>query len=266
MEETSPHLIAGTPPPASPLPKIRHVDLSDLGHCLRLGLADFRAAPQFGLFFSAFYVLCGFAMVWLGAGHVTWILATSLGFPLAAPFAAVGLYEVSRRREMGEALRWRGILGVVWNERGRQIPWMGAIIVIFFLFWTFLAHMLFALFMGVSALTDISTSWAVFLEPEGLRMIAAEIVVGAAVAFLLFSMTVVSLPLLLEKEVDFVTAMILSIGTVKANLGVMLVWAALIAVLTLAALIPWFLGLMVVLPVLGHATWHLYRRALADPA
>jgi uncharacterized membrane protein len=83
-------------------------------------------------------------------------------------------------------------------------------------------------------------------------------------AFLLFAMTVVSLPLLLEKEVDFVSAMLLSIQTVRENLPVMALWALIIAVLTLLALVPWFLGLMVVLPVLGHATWHLYRRALAE--
>ncbi len=250
-------------PAASPLPQIGKLTPPELIVCLKAGWSDFRAAPQFGLFFSAVYVLGGFLMLWLSAGHVTWVLATSLGFPLAAPFAAVGLYEVSRRLEDGEPLRWGAVLGVVWDERHRQIPWMGAIIVIFFLFWTFLAHMIFALFMGLSAFTDVT--WEVMLTGPWLRMALAEVVVGGAVAFLLFAMTVVSLPLLLEREVDFVTAMLLSIRTVRENLGVMLVWAAVIAVLTLLALLPWFLGLMVVLPVLGHATWHLYRRALYDP-
>jgi len=94
-------------------------------------------------------------------------------------------------------------------------------------------------------------------------MIGVELGVGAVLAFLLFSLTVVSLPLVLDREVDFVTAMLTSMKVVRANLAVMLVWASLIAVLSLLALLPWFLGLMVVLPVLGHATWHLYRRALA---
>jgi uncharacterized membrane protein len=95
-------------------------------------------------------------------------------------------------------------------------------------------------------------------------MIGTEIVIGGALAFLLFSMTVVSLPLLLEKEVDFVTAILLSLKTVAANFGVMVIWAGIIAVLTVAALVPAFLGLLIVLPVLGHATWHLYRRSLYD--
>lgn len=254
------------PPAASPLPIVQKVALSDLWAVLRAGWADFRAAPQFGLFFSAVYVLGGFMLVWLGAGHVTWVLAVSLGFPLAAPFAAVGLYEVSRRLEGGQPLKWKEVLGVVWAERGRQIPWMGAIIVIYFLFWTFLAHMIFALFMGLTAMTNVSQSLEVFLSGQGMIMIAVELVVGAVVAFVLFSLTVVSLPLLLDKEVDFVSAMLKSFETVRQNPVVMLVWAFIIAALSLTALAPIFLGLMVVLPVLGHATWHLYRRALMAPA
>ena len=242
--------------------EVQSLQLADLGAVLHAGLADFRRAPQFGLFFSAVYVLGGFVMLWLGAGHVSWTLATSLGFPLIAPFAAAGLYEVSRQMERGEALDWSGVLGIVWAERTRQLPWLGAIIVIYFLFWTFLAHMLFALFMGLSTMTNVTESWDVFFTANGLTMIAVELGVGAVLAFLLFALTVVSLPLVLDREVDFVTAMLISLQTVRANLPVMLVWAMLIAVLTLVALLPWFLGFMIVLPVLGHATWHLYRRAL----
>lgn len=94
-------------------------------------------------------------------------------------------------------------------------------------------------------------------------MIAVQLVVGGGLAFLLFALTVASLPLLLDREVDFVSAMILSVQVVAGNLGVMTAWALFIAVVTLLALVPWFLGLVVVLPILGHATWHVYRRALA---
>lgn len=252
--------------PASPKPMIGHVTVCEIWVCLKAGLADFRAAPQFGLFFSAVYVVGGFVMLWIGAGHVTWTLATSLGFPLAAPFAAVGLYEVSRRLEAGAPLNWKDVLGVVWQERTRQVPWIGFIIVFMFLVWTFLAHMIFALFMGLSAMTNISTSWDVFFTSEGVMMLGVELVIGGVIAFLIFSLTVVSLPLVLHKEIDFISAMLLSLACVRANLRVMLVWALVIAALTFVALLPWFLGLMVVLPVLGHATWHMYRRALYDPA
>ncbi|WP_439332822.1 DUF2189 domain-containing protein [Tranquillimonas alkanivorans] len=256
----------GVPAPGAPsaLPRIGRVTLTELREALILGWQDFRRAPSFGLFFSAVYVLGGLALVAFGAGTLAWTLTMSLGFPLIAPFAAVGLYEVSRRIEAGRPLVWSEVLGVVLAERDRQIPWIGAIIVIAFLFWTFFAHMLFALFMGLSTLTNVSTSWEVFLTANGMTMIAVELAVGGAFAFLMFSLTVVSLPLLLEREVDFVTAMLLSLRTVRENLGVMLVWAALIAVLLLAAMVPVFLGLFVALPVLGHATWHLYRRALYD--
>ncbi len=243
-------------------PAVQSLHFADLGAALRAGVRDFRRAPQFGLFFSAVYVLGGFFLIWLGAGHVSWTLATSLGFPLIAPFAAAGLYEVSRRMERDQPLLWREILAIVWQERTRQLPWLGAIIVIYFLFWTFLAHMVFALFMGLSTMTNVSESWDVFLTPNGLTMIGVELAIGAVLAFLLFSLTVISLPLVLDREVDFVTAMLISLATVRENLFVMLVWAFIIATLTLVALLPWFLGLMVALPVLGHATWHLYRRAL----
>lgn len=243
-------------------PQVRALSLRDLRDALVLGWRDFRYAPLFGLFFSAVYVLGGFLMIWLGAGHVTWVLATSLGFPLAAPFAAVGLYEVSRRIEQGKPLNFIQVLGVVWGERGRQVPWLGAIIVIYFLFWTFLAHMLFALMMGLSTMTNVTSDLSFLWSPAGLRMLAVEVVVGAAVAFLLFALTVVSLPLLLDREVDFVTAMLVSVELVRDNLGVMLLWAMFIAGASLVAMVPWFLGLILVLPILGHASWHVYRRAL----
>lgn len=249
----------------SPRPEIADLRFDDIAHVLRAGWRDFRRAPWFGLFFSAVYVLGGLALVLFGAGTVAWTLVVSLGFPLVAPFAAVGLYEVSHRLENGTPLIWREILGVVLAEKDRQIPWMGAIIVIYFLFWTFLAHMIFALFMGLSVMTNISSSFDAFLTANGMTMIAVELIVGAVFAFVLFGLTVVSLPLLLDKEIDFVTAMLLSFETVKRNLPVMLLWAVVIAGLALCAMVPLFLGLLVVLPVLGHATWHMYRRALVPP-
>jgi len=252
-------------PEAAQLPEIGRVTLRELFVVLRRGLDDFRAAPLFGVFFSGVYVVAGLGLLALGSGTFTWTLAVSLGFPLVAPFAAVGLYEVSRRLEDDEPLDWGAVLGVVIRERSRQMPWIGAIIVIYFLFWTFLAHLIFALIMGPSALINITSSLQSILTPRGYLLIAVEMGVGAVVAFVLFSLTVVSLPLLLERELDFVTAMLLSLRTVRRNLPVMLVWAAVIAVLTLLALLPVFLGLLVVLPVLGHATWHLYRRALCFP-
>ncbi|WP_460273267.1 DUF2189 domain-containing protein [Celeribacter sp. ULVN23_4] len=247
---------------AAPLPDVARLSLADLRAALLAGWSDFRRTPGFGCFFAAVYVVIGLAFVVFGAGTVLWTFAMSLAFPLFAPFAAVGLYEVSRRLERGDPLDWYKILGSVAAERDRQIPWMGAIIVIYVLFWSFLAHMVFALFMGLSVMTNISSSYEVFLTPNGLTMIAVELAMGGVLAFILFSLTVTSLPHLLEREVDFVTAMLYSLRVVRENFGVMLIWAALIAGLTFLAMLPLFLGLFIVLPVFGHATWHLYRRAL----
>jgi len=118
--------------------------------------------------------------------------------------------------------------------------------------------MIFALFLGLSTMTNVSSSYEVYLSGNGLIMLIVGSVVGAAFALLLYMITVVSLPLLLDREVDFVTAMITSFQSVTHNIAPMLFWAALIAGLTFISLIPGFLGLFIVLPLLGHATWHLY--------
>ena len=124
--------------------------------------------------------------------------------------------------------------------------------------------MIFALFLGLSTMTNVSSSYAVFLTPNGIAMLAVGTVVGGIFALLLYMITVIALPLLLEREVDFVTAMITSFQVVLANPVPMLAWAALIAGLTFAAMLPAFLGLFLVLPLLGHATWHLYRLVTAE--
>ena len=255
----------GPAPASDPVPEIAGLDLSDIRFALSRGWADWRAAPGLGFVFASVYVLGGMVLAFVSGGFVFQTLILALGFPLFAPFAAVGLYETSRRLETGRPLDPYRIFGAVWREKDRQIPWAGAIIVIYFLFYSFLAHMIFALFMGTSPLTNISTSYEAFLTPNGLTMIAVELAVGAVLGFILFALTAFSLPLMLHKEIDFMTAMLHSFAAVQANLGVMVLWAAIIGVTVVAAMAPVFLGLFVALPVLGHASWHLYRRALIHP-
>jgi uncharacterized membrane protein len=240
------------------------LEMSDLRASLAAGWRDLCAAPMFGLFFAAVYVLGGWLIAWAmtAKGQIWWTIIAGAGFPILGPFIACGFYEVSRRLEQGIALEWPGILGAVVSQKDRQIPTMAAIIVVFFLFWNFLAHMIFALFLGSATLTNITTSPEVFLSPEGLMMLAFGTAVGAVFAGVLFALTVVSLPLLLDRDVDFITAMIASWGLVMANPGVMLVWAGLIAASLFIGMLPGFLGLFIVLPLFGHASWHLYRRAL----
>ena len=246
-------------------PEVLQVDLSDIRAALVAGWNDFRSAPRYGLFFAGFYVLGGWMVYWAvtAKGQLWWTLVAGTGFPILGPFVAAGLYEVSRRLEAGVALRRREIFTVIFRQKDRQIPSMAAVIVVFFLFWNFLAHMIFALFLGNASMTNISTSIAVFTSAQGLSMLAVGTVVGAGFATLLFSLTVVSLPMLLEKEVDFVTAMLTSLEVVKAAPGVMLGWGGLIGAVVMVSMVPGFLGLFLTLPVIGHASWHLYRRAIA---
>ncbi|MFV0333276.1 MAG: DUF2189 domain-containing protein [Tropicimonas sp.] len=249
----------------SPRPEIAELEWSDILCALKTGWSDYRRAPGFGLVFSAVYVLGGLFLSFVSGGFVTQTLILALGFPLVAPFAAVGLYETSRRIEQGEPLKLGQIFGVVWREKDRQIPWAGAVIVLYFLFYFFLAHMIFALFMGLSVMTNVTSSLDVFLTPNGLAMIAVEFLVGGGLAFLLFALTALSLPLLVDREIDFITAMLLSLQAVRRNIALMAAWAGIIAVSVVVAMIPAYLGLFVALPVLGHATWHIYRRALIHP-
>lgn len=256
MEDT-----AGQAPAA---PEIMQVEVRDLTESLARGWRDFLAAPLFGLFFAGVYVAGGW-IIFLAVterGELWWTLPASAGFPILGPFIACGFYEISRRLEAGEPLGWGAVLGVIFRQKDRQIPSIAAVIVVFFLFWNFLAHMIFALFLGRATMTNVSSSFAIFLTPEGLTMLAVGTVVGAVFATLLYALTVVSLPLLLDREVDFVTAMITSVNLVRANPVVMLGWGALIAVSLFAGMAVFFLGLFLVLPVFGHATWHLYRRAI----
>jgi uncharacterized membrane protein len=240
--------------------------LGDLSAALAAGWRDFLAAPQFGLFFGGVYVLAGVAAAYVAlvGGELSWLIPAAAGFPLVAPFVAVGLYEASRRRQRGEPMTWPAILGALKGHGDDQILSMGVIVFVAFSFWMIVAHAIFAIFMAESGLgaNGGSESLAALMTPEGLAMLTVGSAVGGVMALAFYAMTVISLPMLVDRKVSFPTAIIASFAVVRGNPAVMLAWAAIIAGLLAAAMIPAFIGLLVALPVLGHATWHLYMRAV----
>ena len=250
----------------SPIPAPADISGADLRAALHAGWQDFRRAPLFGLAFSAVYVFGGMVLyaVFVASGQSWWFIPIAVGFPLLAPFAATGLYEVSRRLETGAALSWGAVAGCVFAQRDRQVPSMAMVIMLAFMFWVFVAHTIFALFFGLRPITGSTAE--MLLSPAGLQMLALGGAIGGIMAATLFALTVISLPLLLDREVDFITAMITSVQAVSRNPVTMLLWAAIIAALLFLAMLPLFLGLFLALPVLGHASWHLYRRVLPEPA
>lgn len=244
---------------------VNPVTVRDLRAALSAGIADFRRAPALGLFFGAIYAFAGIFVIYalsrLNAPY--WVIPAAVGFPLIGPFIAVGLYEISRRLEAGTPLTWKGVLFVIFESRKREVSWMAFVVLFIFWIWMYQVRIWLAIFLGFQSFSTVGAFLTVVTTtPDGLAFLAVGSIVGAALATVLFSVTVISIPLLLDRDPDIVTAMITSVQTVLKSPVVMLGWGAFVAVLLVAAMLPAFLGLLVVLPVLGHATWHLYRRAV----
>ncbi|MGY3450210.1 DUF2189 domain-containing protein [Bradyrhizobium sp. USDA 4353] len=246
-------------------PVVRRITTADIAEALTQGLRDFQAQPLFGLAFGLIYVLGGISIVLcvtaFGMVYLAYPLAA--GFALIGPFVAIGLYEVSRRRELGQPISY----GAIWRTitSRAEIAWMAFVTVFFFVIWMYQIRLLIALLLGLNASFSSFKEFmtVVLTTNEGLLFLAIGNLDGAALSLVLFSLTVVSFPLLLDRDVDFVTAMITSVRAVVASPGPMIGWAAVITVLLIVSALPYFLGLLVTVPVLGHATWHLYRRIVA---
>jgi len=250
--------------PVPRAPKLRAIGWKDIGVALRRGLRDFARAPQYGLFFGGVFALGGIAIyLFLMIYDAAWmIIPIAIGFPLIGPFVAAGLYEVSRRLASGAPLTWKAVLVTVFRQRERQLGWMAFVVLFIFWVWVYQVRILLALFMGFSASANLDLLLHNIVTTQGgLTFLAVGTLVGLGLALVLFSTTVLAMPMLLDTELDFVTAMINSVRAVLRNPLPMLGWGVVVTALTMVALTPLFLGLLVVLPVLGHATWHLYALA-----
>ncbi|MGZ3327536.1 MAG: DUF2189 domain-containing protein [Xanthobacteraceae bacterium] len=249
-------------------PVVQRIRAADIAEALGQGLRDFQAMPFYGLLFGALYAAGGVAILLcltaFGLVYLAYPLAA--GFALIGPFVAIGLYEISRRRETGQPISLLAIWSTVKSRS--EIGWMAFVTLFVFVIWMYQVRLLIALLIGLNAsfssLREFMT--VVLTTNEGLVFLAIGNAVGAALSLILFSLTVVSFPLLLDRDVDFVTAMITSVRAVVTSPVPMIGWAAGIVVLLIVSALPDFLGRRVTLPGLGHATWHLYRRIVAPVA
>jgi len=249
------------------IPEVNKITATDISAALKAGFSDFLARPVmsgfFGLFYAVFGILFVWCLVWLG--KIWMIIPAAVGFPLVAPFAAAGLYEISRRRQRGESFGWADILTVMAHQRKREMGWMAFVTLFIFWVWIYQIRLWLALILRDASFSNFDGFLhIVFFTPQGWLFLTIGTCAGAALSAALFSVTVVAMPMLLDRETNFVSAMLTSVSVVRENPVVMLSWAAIISVTMLLSLVPAFLGLIFTLPILGHTTWHLYQRAVAQ--
>jgi uncharacterized membrane protein len=250
---------AAPPAAAGAEPEVRRIELGDLNVALRRGWADFLEIPTQLVFLCVLYPLIGLVAATLAAGgnamHLFYPMAA--GFALVGPLAALGLYEISRRREQGLEASWVNVFDVLRSPAIGSIFALGVALLAIFMAWLWVADWIYAATLGSVPWTDFWT--ALTGTPEGMRMILIGNLVGFLFAAVVLVLTAVSVPMLLDRNVGVARAVATSVRAFKVNPVPMCAWGLIVAVLLLIGSIPLFVGLAVVLPVLGHATWHLYR-------
>jgi uncharacterized membrane protein len=246
----------------SDTPVIQRIGIADLKSALKLGYDDFQANRTDVLFLCVIYPVLGlfFGRIASGYGLVSMLFPLASGFALIGPFAAVGLNDMSRRRERGETVVWTDAFGVLRRPAIGSIILLGLLLGFLLVLWLQVAQLIANATIG-PALPDGVADFArlVLATPEGWAMIIAGMGVGLLFAMLVLSISVVAFPLLLDRNVGVGLAVQTSLAAVRANPWPMAVWGLMVAGLLVLGSIPVFLGLVVVMPVLGHATWHLYR-------
>ncbi|RVU46173.1 DUF2189 domain-containing protein [Rubrivivax rivuli] len=248
--------------PSSPAaPQLKPLRFGDPLRWLALGWRDFMRAPVIGLFYGACFMVMGWALLKVYESAPAYTLALSAGFLLMGPFLCLGLYRVSQRLEAGQKPDFGDSL-LAWDTRTGQLAIFGFVLLVLEMLWGRATLVVFA--VSFDGMPDFKGSLRALLDPENLSFIVAWAAVGAVFASLIYAVSVISMPMILHRQTDAITAGLTSLRLVLTQTGVMLWWAALLAGLVFVALLPWFAGLLVVGPVLGHASWHAYRAAVAD--
>jgi uncharacterized membrane protein len=250
------------------MPAVRRIDTADLSDALRKGFADFGAYRTDVVFLCLLYPVVGLILsrlIW-GFGMLPLIFPLASGFALIAPFFAVGLYEMSRRRELGIDKGWADAFGVLQSPALGSIMALGLLLFAIFGIWLAAAHFIWLLTLGPDAPTSVASFVRdVLTTPAGWAMAGIGVGVGFLFALLVLTVSVVSFPLLLDRDVGVGTAISMSYEVVRANPRPMALWGVIIAAGLVIGAIPLLMGLAIVFPVLGHATWHLYRKVLPRP-
>lgn len=242
--------------------RLRPASFADIRAAFALGWADFKAAPLHGMIIGAIYAFGGLLIAYIAFSLGYWFMAAPMaaGFTLLGPFAAIGLYEISRIRERGETVTWERMAAGLTTDRKRECAYLGFLLFVLFAMWIESIFVLYALFFGMNIMSFSAFLDTALTTSPGLTFLLVGHIVGGCLATFVFALSVVSFPMIVDRGTDFVTALITSIRTVASNPRVMILWGACIGVLLLIGFATAFLGLIIILPLLGHTSWHIYRR------
>lgn len=256
-DSRAPTAVSGPDDTRALLPPIRHVSAGAPLAWLAAGWADFRFAWKPSVFYGIVFAAMGWLVAWVFSNAYAYVWGLTSGFLLLGPFLAIGLYELSRQRGRGEAPRLRPTL-MAWRPNVGSIGMFALVLGVLLLLWSRASLVVIAVAFP-SEMPSLQNFMADALSPKNLEFLLTWLAVGSVFALLVFAIAVVSVPMMLDRNTDGIVASITSLAVVRANIVPMLVWGALITVLTVAGFALFYLGLIVAVPVIGHATWHAYR-------